>query len=253
MRSTFEHTSPQRMHFDIHDARSVPRAARRAFMRLPVLLAVLSLAAGLPLRAQDIPLPPPPPSDTISRNIGTVRAGDLLAVVVFQHPELSGTYPIDPNGYVNIAGIGSFRVAGLAPSELKARFAREMAPRILNPEFTVLVQIRVFVIGEVARAGLHPVEPGTTLLQMLAIAGGPTALADLRHTSVIRDNRRLQVDLESGLAGSAAGSVVLFSNDQVIVDRKRGLLTRENVAFLMGGITAALTLANVIISLQGNR
>jgi polysaccharide biosynthesis/export protein len=240
------------MHFDIHDGRLVRRAASRAFMRLPVLLAVLSLAVGLPLHAQDIPLPSPQPNDTISRNIGTVRAGDLLAVVVFQHPELSGTYPIDPNGYVNIAGIGSFRVAGLAPSELKARFAREMAPRILNPEFTVLVQIRVFVIGEVARAGLHPVEPGTTLLQMLAIAGGPTALADLRHTSVIRDNRRFQVDLESGLAGSAAGSVVLFSNDQVIVDRKRGLLTRENITFLLGGVTAILTLANIIISLQGN-
>ena len=241
------------MHFVIPDVREARPTARWRMIAAFVLLAGLPPLFGLPLHAQNIPAPSSQVSDTVARNIGTVRAGDLLAVVVFQHPEYSGTYPIDPLGFVNIPGIGSFKVAGLAPSELKERFAREMAPRVLNPDFTVHVQIRVFVIGEVARPGLHPVEPGTTLLQMLAIAGGPTPVADLRHTSVIRDGRRFLVDLESGLAGSPAGSVVLFSNDQVVVDRKQGFFTRENITFALGGITAILSLANVIISLQGNR
>ena len=189
-------------------------------------------------------------ADTVSRNIGTVRAGDVLALAVYQHPDLTGTFLIDPRGYVNIPGIGSFKVAGLAPAELHPRFEREMSGRIMNPDFSVAVQIRVFVIGEVGNAGLHTVEPGTTLLQMLAIAGGPSPRADLRRTSVIRDGRRFEVDLESGMLGSPAGAVTLFSNDQVIVDRKRGLFTRDNVTFLIGGITALLSLANIIISLQ---
>jgi polysaccharide export outer membrane protein len=216
-----------------------------------VVLALTLLSVGSPLSGQEIPPPAMSPSDTVSRNVGTVRPGDLLALIVYQHPELSGTYLIDPRGYVNTP-IGSFRVAGLAPGELHERFEKEMSPRIVNPVFSVAVQIRVFVIGEVGRPGLLPVEPGTSLLQMLAIAGGPTPRADLRHTNVIRDGRRFEVDLESGLAGSPAGAVVLFSNDQVVVDRKRGLLTRDNITFFLGGISAILSLASVIISL-GNR
>ena len=241
------------MHFDIPDPRPARRSASARVLAVLARLAVLAVVLHTPAAAQNIPLPSGQLSDTIARNIGTVRAGDLLALLVFQHPELSGTYPIDPAGYVDIPGIGNFKVAGLAPGELKERFTREMSPRIINPEFRVDVQIRVFVIGEVARPGLHPVQPGTSLLQMLAIAGGPTGLADLRHTSVIRDGRRFEVDLESGLAGSPAGSVLLFSNDQVVVDRKRGFFTRNNITFALGGITALLSLASVIISLQGNR
>jgi polysaccharide export outer membrane protein len=212
----------------------------------------LLLSVAPVVGAQDT-IPSPPITDTVPRNIGTVRAGDLLALVVFQHPELSGTWPIDARGNVNIPGIGSIRVAGLSPDELEGRFRAAMTPRILNPEFTVAVQIRVFVIGEVGRPGLHPVEPGTTLLQMLAIAGGPTPLADLRRTSVIRDGRRFAVDLESGLAGSPAGSVTLFSNDQIVVDRKRGILTRENITFALSGLGAVLSVLNIVISVRNSR
>jgi protein involved in polysaccharide export with SLBB domain len=241
------------MHFDIPDPRPARWSASGRLLAVLARVAVLLVILHAPVAAQEIPLPSGQLSDTLARNIGTVRAGDLLALVVFQHPELSGTWPIDARGYANIPGIGSIKVAGLTPDELHGRFNSAMTPRILNPEFTVAVQIRVFVIGEVGRPGLHPVEPGTTLLQMLAIAGGPTPLADLRRTSVIRDARRFEVDLESGLAGSPAGAVTLFSNDQVVVDRKRGILTRENIAFALSGLGAVLSVLNIIISVRNSR
>jgi protein involved in polysaccharide export with SLBB domain len=107
----------------------------------------------------------------------------------------------------------------------------------------------VFVNGEVRTPNLYPVEPGTTLLQMLTLAGGPTERADLKHTKVIRDNRTFIVDLEAGLNGSGAGRVILFSNDYVFVDRKRGF-TRETVAFILGSVTAILSLASLIVQLD---
>ena len=99
---------------------------------------------------------------------------------------------------------------------------------------------------------LHPVEPGTTLLQILTIAGGPSATADLRHTRVLRDGRSFEVDLESGLAGSGAGRVVLFSNDYVVVPKKTGL-TRENLGFLFGAVGASLAVVNLIVTLSRSR
>jgi hypothetical protein len=57
------------------------------------------------------------------------------------------------------------------------------------------------------------------------------------------------VDLESGLAGGAAGRVVLYSGDYVVVPRRTGL-TRENFQFVTGlvGTIAALTAAVVSVS-----
>jgi len=152
---------------------------------------------------------------------------------------------------VNIPGIGSIRVAGYTPTQLHQRFAEAMAGTLSNLDFAVAVQIRVFINGEVRTPNLYPVEPGTTLLQILTLAGGPTERADLRRTRVIRDNQTFIVDLEAGLGGSGAGRVILFSNDYVFVDRKRGF-TRETLGFVLGGVTTVLGFVNLVIGLRRN-
>jgi hypothetical protein len=96
------------------------------------------------------------------------------------------------------------------------------------------------------------VDPGTILIQLLTIAGGPVGEADLRKTKVVRDGRAYTVDLESALAGSPAGRIVLYSNDYVVVPKKTGF-TRENLAFLISGLGVALTLINLIVTINRSR
>src|SRR5688500_4614941 len=110
--SIFEHILPRAMRSDIRRA--------RATCRMP-LLAIMAavLVASSSAAAQNPPLPATPPVDTITRDVGTVRPGDLLKLEVFKQPELTKTVLIDPFGNVDIAGVGSFRVAGLTPSQLK--------------------------------------------------------------------------------------------------------------------------------------
>jgi polysaccharide export outer membrane protein len=61
---------------------------------------------------------------------------------------------------------------------------------LTEPQVTVIVtQInsqRVFVIGEVLRAGAFPLVPGTTVLQALANAGGFTTFANVKKIHVMR-------------------------------------------------------------------
>jgi polysaccharide export outer membrane protein len=235
------------MRFAIPDSTEpVSTLMRRA--RGTLLLVALSLA-GRAAQAQNPPLPSTPPVDSVARDVGTVRPGDLLTLVVYKQPDLSGTFLIDVRGFVNIPGIGSIRVAGYTPTQLHQTFSEAMSGRLSNLDFAVAVQIRVFINGEVREPKLYPVEPGTTLLQILTLAGGATESADLRHTRVIRDNRTFIVDLESGLTGSGAGRVILFSNDYVYIDRKRGF-TRETLGFVLGSVTALLSFANLVIQLR---
>lgn len=213
----------------------------------------LALAAGA-LPAQATPNIPPPadvrsPNAPAERRVGGLRAGDLLRLVVFREKELSGDYLIDARGVVQIPGIGVLQVAGLEPHQAQERIVEALKARGISQEVALQAQIRVSVLGEVRAPALYPTEPGTSLLQLLTLAGGPSERANLRATRVVRDGRVFVVDLESGLAGGAAGRVVLYSGDYVIIPRRTGI-TRETVSFVVQlvGTVAAVTAAILSLS-----
>ena len=216
----------------------------------PAFALVLLVLAPAMAAAQD-PLPPPPVvRDTTTRNVGVLRPGDALKVVVYRDKELSNEYLIDSRGQLQIPGLGVIQAAGLDPSQVKDSLRAALLARgFTNPEIAVQPLIRVSVLGEVRSPALYPVDPGTSLIQLVTIAGGPTAGANLRRTRVVREGRVFEVDLQSALAGSAAGRVVLYSNDVVVIPKRTGF-TRENVTFLLGLSTAAVTLATFIVTMQ---
>lgn len=187
--------------------------------------------------------------DTLpQRSVGVLHPGDLLIIKVFGEEEYSGEFLIDNRGFVQIPGVGIFQAAGLDPNLMRDRIRDELSRAgVANPSLSVQPQIRVSVLGEVQEPGLRPVEPGTTLITMLSAVGGPTERANLEKAHVIREGRSYPVNLEHALAGDATGSILLFSNDVLVVPRRSGF-TRENMTLFMGAMTALLSLANVIIA-----
>ena len=206
--------------------------------------------------AQDTVRVDVPPVDTtatqsgVERSVGVLRPGDALKIAVWREKELSGEYLIDARGLVQIPGLGDIIVAGLTPMEVKARLSEQLVRRgIIAPEISVQPVIRVSVLGEVRSPGLLSVEPGTNLIHLITLAGGPTERANMRAVRVIRAGRPYEVDLQSALSGSSAGRAVLFSNDVVFLDRKRGL-TRENLSFGLNMLTAVLSIISVVTVVQ---
>lgn len=206
--------------------------------------------------AQDTVRVPVPPVDTsvaeggVERSVGVLRPGDALKIAVWGEKDLNGEYLIDARGLVQIPGLGDVVVAGLTPMEVKARLSEQLVRRgIVTPEISVQSLIRVSVLGEVRSPGLLSVEPGTNLIHLITLAGGPTERANLRTVRVIRAGRPYEVDLQSALSGSSAGRVVLFSNDVVFLDRRRGL-TRENLSFGLNMLTALLSIVSVVTVVQ---
>jgi protein involved in polysaccharide export with SLBB domain len=207
-----------------------------------------SAAAG----AQSVAAIPPArwaTPDTIERPVGVLRPGDQLKIAVYRDKELSGDYLIDAQGFVQIPGVGVVRAAGLDPTQVHDQIIRALLARgFATPEVAVQPLMRVSVLGEVRQPGLRPVDPGTSLLQLVTLAGGPTDQADLRHTRVIREGRAFNVDLESALRGSASGRVVLYSNDVVVIGKRRGI-TRDALVVGTSVLTSLITIATFFISL----
>ena len=130
---------------------------------------------------------------------------------------------------------------------MKERLAEALRARgFSQPELAVYPLVRVSVLGEVRTPSLYSVDPGTSLIQLVTLAGGPTERANLQRTRVVREGRAFNVNLESALTGSSSGQVVLNSNDVVYVPRKTGW-TRENLAFVLTSVSVLLSIANILI------
>ena len=221
-------------------------------LRATLVGVFVASAAGAqpPSGVPDIP-PPGPVSaaDSLSQQVGVLRSGDLLRLTVYREKDLSGEYLIDSRGVVQIPGVGNVRVAGFDPTQVHDRLVAAMRERgFERPEIAVQPLVRVQVLGEIRNPALYPVEPGTRLLQLLTIAGGPSERADLRRTRVVREGRAFTVDLEAGLTGSAAGRVVLYSNDLVVVPRKRGF-TRESLNVVITATSLVVSLVTLFATL----
>jgi protein involved in polysaccharide export with SLBB domain len=176
----------------------------------------------------------------------------VLKILVFRDKELSAEYQIDARGYVQIPGLGVIKAAGLDPTEVTDRLRLALVERgFARPEISVQPLIRVSVLGEIRAPNVYPVDPGTSLLQLLTVAGGPTERAKLKDTRVIRDGRAFQVDMESALRGSAAGRVVLYSNDVVVVGRKKGFTT-ENLGVTLTVASLVLAVLNITFLVRQN-
>jgi polysaccharide export outer membrane protein len=115
---------------------------------------------------------------------------DVLDVNVWKEPDMTRIVPVRPDGKITLPLINDVEAAGSTPQQLAAAVTERLRKFITEPQVTVIVtQInsqRVFVVGEVLRAGAFPLVPGTTVLQALASAGGFTTFANVKKIHVMR-------------------------------------------------------------------
>ena len=89
---------------------------------------------------------------------------------------------------------------------------------------------RVYVVGCVAKPGVHPIQTGTPLLQALTLAGGVMSGGDsgpaastrcrpaLSAAYLIRGNEKIPVDLRKLLQeGDLSANIPLKTGDQIVV------------------------------------
>ena len=221
--------------------------------RLLGVVAVVALTSGKAAAQQDTSLLAQPPMLDTVVSVGVMRPGDELNLQVYRDKELTGKYLIDSRGYVQIPGLGVIAVAGMSPAQATERLREQLIKRgTANPELAVYPLIRVSVLGEVVKPGLYSVDPGTSLIQLVTLVGGPTNNSDLTRATVIREGKRVPVDLRSALQGSATGRLVLYSNDVLVVPRRSTFWSRENLAFVFTGLSLAIAIMNLMIISRQN-
>lgn len=124
---------------------------------------------------------------------------DVLQIDVWKEPEITRTIPVRPDGKISLPLLHDVQAAGLTAMQLAVNIRDGLTKYLNNPQVTVTVtQInsrRVFVTGEVAKAGALPLLPGMTVLQALASSGGFTQFAKEKGIYILRTENGKQVKL----------------------------------------------------------
>jgi polysaccharide export outer membrane protein len=159
-----------------------------------------------------------------------IGVGDKLNVRVFQIADLSfDDLVIDTSGNIQMPLIGAVRGAGRTAAELADDIAGRLAAQYLrDPQVTVTVteaaSQKITVDGAVTKPGVYEMRGSTSLLQAVAMAEGPTRIADLTKIAVFRsiDGRRSVAifDLSAIRQGRSPDPQVL-GDDVIVVDVSR--------------------------------
>jgi polysaccharide export outer membrane protein len=151
---------------------------------------------------------------------------DVLAVLFWRDKEMSGDYTVRPDGQITLPLLSDIRAAGLTPEQLRDELTKAASKYLEDPNVTVGVKAinsrKVHVTGMVAKPGAYPLTAPTTVLQLIATAGGLQEFADSKKIIIVRMENGRQVsfrfnfnDVKKGK--NLAQNIELKPGDTIIV------------------------------------
>lgn len=192
--------------------------------RWMLLLAVLAGLAGCATNTY----PPAPKDDNSSAWNYLIGPGDSVNVFVWRNPEVSGNFPVRPDGKMTMSLVEDMPASGKTPSQLARDLEKALSKYIQEPIVTVVVaggvgpfsqQIRV--IGQAAKPQALNYREGMSLVDLMIAVGGITDFAAGNKAYILRivDGKqvRLGVRLEDLLQGGDISANVPMRPGDVLV------------------------------------
>ena len=206
------------------------------------IASLLIVALAAPAFAQ---APKPAPPATMAAQPGTAKpapvaaapdvvvppgyvigAEDLLTIVYWRDKDMTSEAQVRPDGRIALPLLNDVQAAGLTPEQLREKLTEESKKYMEDPNITVVVrQInsrKVFITGEVNRPGPYPLVSQTSVLQLLAMAGGLREYANSKKIVIMRTENGKQINLMFNYKDVIAGknlkqNVELKPGDTVVV------------------------------------
>jgi polysaccharide export outer membrane protein len=157
-----------------------------------------------------------------------VGPGDSVNVFVWRNPEVSGTFPVRPDGKMTMNLIEDLQASGKSPSQLARDIEKALSKYIQEPIVTVIVsggigpfdqQIRV--VGEAAKPQALNYREKMSLIDLMISVGGLTDFAAGNKAYILRTvdgkQERLGVRLEDLLKGGDISANVDMRPGDVLV------------------------------------
>lgn len=182
-------------------------------------------------------------------NFYTLGPGDLLEIEVLDEPTTRQTVLVGPDGKIYYYLLPGLEVWGLTLAETREKVAQDLATKYLRRDpaqlrlaltLRGLASKQVWLLGRFNAPGVYTLSAPTTILEAIALAGGPATLssaasggngssaalfsggggelADLRRSFVIRRTEVIPIDLHRLLReGDMSQNIYLQPDDFVFL------------------------------------
>ncbi|MBI4661135.1 MAG: polysaccharide export protein [Verrucomicrobia bacterium] len=188
-------------------------------------------------------------------NFYTLGPGDRLEIEALDDPTTRDTVLVGPDGKIHYYLLPGLQVWGLTLAETKEKIEAGLAKYIQRQPRVALTlrgiaSKQVWLIGRFNAPGVYSLSAPTTLLEAIAMAGGPATLssavssrgvmsaagdediADLRRSFVIRGADVIRIDLDRLLrGGDMAQNIYLLPGDFVLLP---AAVSRD--IYILGGV-----------------
>ena len=188
---------------------------------LPLLLL---LSAPVNLRAQNETL--------------LIGRGDLLHLQVYDTPEMEQHARVTDSGTIPFSFLGTVSVSGLTPAQAAEQIEHRLraAGIMLHPNVSVRVEAyatqNASVMGQVQKPGSYEIDTGRKVVEVLAMAGGLTDIAD-RHITIQRSGAAQQ-KVEYYYSNSALAAL---SEDPMVYPGDTVVVPRAAVVYVLGDVS----------------
>jgi polysaccharide biosynthesis/export protein len=122
---------------------------------------------------------------------------DVLQIVFWREKDLSAEVTVRSDGRISLPLLNDVVAAGRTPDELRAALIEGASPFLADPNATVVIKEsrsrKVFITGSVERPGPYVLTGRTTVIQLIAMAGGLKEFADQKNIVVMRGSNGRQV------------------------------------------------------------
>lgn len=115
---------------------------------------------------------------------------DVLSIVFWRHKDMSGDVVVRPDGKITLPLLNDVQAARRTPEQLRLELIERAGHFVEDPTATVIVkQIhsrKVFITGQVEKPGPYQIFAPTTVIQLIAMAGGLREFADGERILIMR-------------------------------------------------------------------
>jgi polysaccharide export outer membrane protein len=186
------------------------------------MLAVLALAGAVGCGGTRYNYGAEPDPRTSEYRIGPL---DQLSVVVWRNRELSGEVTVRPDGIITLPLVGDMKAAGRTPSDLQKEVVERLKSFVKDEELVVSVNVTnvnsyyFTVSGNVEHGGIFNSRNYITVMEALAMAGGPNRFAG-NTVYVLRSapTHRIPIDYSRLASGERPEqNIVILRGDVVYV------------------------------------
>jgi polysaccharide export outer membrane protein len=192
-----------------------------------LLLAAVSACGG---KTRVSEAPPAEPAVETEYRIGP---GDSLQVFVWNHPELTATVPVRPDGLISTPLVEDLKAEGKTPTQLARDLEQSLAQYVRSPTVNVIVTSfvgafseQVRVVGQAQKPQSLPYRANMTVLDVMIAVGGLGEYAAGNRAAIVRQENGKQLRIPVRLMdllneGDINANVTMRPGDVLIIPESR--------------------------------